>query len=122
MAAAATDDDGWVNLAMNDEAAVVDVLLLLRHAEPPRPSKTSRDLPSLRWSVRQRRSKNVPRHHHAATSSSLRVRIRRRASRAKPEPAPPRRSPGAAPLRLAAAPSTAPKSPAGPQADRCREI
>ncbi|XP_034209935.1 uncharacterized protein LOC117623166 isoform X2 [Prunus dulcis] len=66
MAAAATDDDGWVNLAMNDEAAVVDVLLLLRHAEPPRPSKTSRDLPSLRWSVRQRRSKNVPRHHHAS--------------------------------------------------------
>ncbi|KAL6286031.1 hypothetical protein ACE6H2_010421 [Prunus campanulata] len=66
MAAAATDDDGWVNLAMNDEAAVVDVLLLLRHAEPPRLSKTSRDLPSLRWSVRQRRSKNVPRHHHAS--------------------------------------------------------
>ncbi|XP_008381053.1 uncharacterized protein [Malus domestica] len=59
--------DGWVKLAMNDEAAVVDLLLRLKHAAPPSPSKRSstHGFPTLRWSVRQRRSRNVPRNHHA---------------------------------------------------------
>ncbi|XP_068336189.1 uncharacterized protein [Pyrus communis] len=59
--------DGWVKLAMNDEVAVVDLLLRLKHATPPPPSKRSstHGFPTLRWSVRQRRSRNVPRNHHA---------------------------------------------------------
>ncbi|TQD95641.1 hypothetical protein C1H46_018789 [Malus baccata] len=60
-------DGGWVNLAMNDEAAVVDLLLRLKHSAPPPPSKRSsiHGFPTLRWCVRQRRSRNVPRRHHA---------------------------------------------------------
>ncbi|XP_050382073.1 uncharacterized protein LOC126799010 [Argentina anserina] len=64
MAAAppAEDADDWVKHAMNDDVAVVSVLLDIRHSEPPPP--LFRGAPralKLEWSVRQRRSKHVPR-------------------------------------------------------------
>lgn len=67
MAAAPPTEDAedWVKLAMKDDVAVVSVLLDIRHAEPPPPpSKSTRHgspVLKLEWSVRQRRSKHVPR-------------------------------------------------------------
>nr|XP_004305487.2 PREDICTED: uncharacterized protein LOC101314015 [Fragaria vesca subsp. vesca] len=62
-AAPPTEDvDDWVKLAMKDDVAVVGVLLDIRHAEPP-PLMLHGASPALKleWSVRQRRSKHVPR-------------------------------------------------------------
>ncbi|KAM5578604.1 hypothetical protein ABKV19_008756 [Rosa sericea] len=63
-AAPPTEDvDDWVQLAMKDDVAVVGVLLDIRHAEqPPPPSMFKSPALKLEWSVRQRRSKHVPRH------------------------------------------------------------
>ncbi|KAK7325282.1 hypothetical protein VNO77_29442 [Canavalia gladiata] len=49
------DDDDWVKLAMADDSLVVDLLLRL-HRPPPPPCL------NLHWTVRQRRSRSVPRH------------------------------------------------------------
>lgn len=62
-AAPPTEDvDDWVKLAMKDDVAVVGVLLDIRHAESPPPMLHGAS-PALKleWSVRQRRSKHVPR-------------------------------------------------------------
>ncbi|CAL0321982.1 unnamed protein product [Lupinus luteus] len=48
-------DDDWVKLAMADDSKVVDLLLNLHHPRPPPP------LLHLHWTLRQRRSKSVPR-------------------------------------------------------------
>ncbi|TKY48030.1 hypothetical protein E2542_SST25444 [Spatholobus suberectus] len=54
-------DDEWVKVAMADDSLVVDLLLRL-HGPPPPPCL------HLHWTVRQRRSKSVPR--HAATTAA----------------------------------------------------
>ncbi|KAF3450935.1 hypothetical protein FNV43_RR07024 [Rhamnella rubrinervis] len=55
-------DEEWLKAAMTDDAVVVDLLLHLSKAAPP-PSKLSSSAFQLAWSVRQRRSKHVMRHH-----------------------------------------------------------
>ncbi|KAL5759044.1 hypothetical protein ACOSP7_021655 [Xanthoceras sorbifolium] len=59
-----TEREGWINEAMSDDALVVDMLLRLKQAEPapmrtPTPIVKKSPAPQLKWSVRQRRSKQV---------------------------------------------------------------
>ena len=51
--------DDWVKVAMADDSLVVDLLLRLHQAPPPPPPPPGLNL---QWTVRQRRSKYVPRH------------------------------------------------------------
>lgn len=53
------DDEDWVEVAINDNAMVVDLLLQLSKAAAPLPTPP---IPKLAWSVRQRRSKHAMRH------------------------------------------------------------
>ncbi|KAF8041767.1 hypothetical protein BT93_A0385 [Corymbia citriodora subsp. variegata] len=52
-------DPGWVDLAMNDASLVAELLVRLGHSYPPPP----RAAPPLKlaWSVRQRRTRPLPR-------------------------------------------------------------
>ncbi|XP_057724951.1 uncharacterized protein LOC130940736 [Arachis stenosperma] len=56
--------DNWVKIAMADDSLVVDLLLRLHQAQHPPPPPSL----NLQWSVRQRRSKCVPRHNKAETT------------------------------------------------------
>ncbi|RYR50797.1 hypothetical protein Ahy_A07g037414 [Arachis hypogaea] len=56
--------DNWVKIAMADDSLVVDLLLRLHQARQPPPPPSL----NLQWSVRQRRSKCVPRHNKAETT------------------------------------------------------
>ncbi|CAA7019993.1 unnamed protein product [Microthlaspi erraticum] len=47
--------ENWIQVAMSDDSLVVEVLLRLRHSEPP--TKSDASPLKLKWSVRQRRSK-----------------------------------------------------------------
>ncbi|XP_054795029.1 uncharacterized protein LOC129300478 [Prosopis cineraria] len=61
-------DEDWINVAMSDDSVVVEILLRLHQdtppPPPPPPSLTKKQPPCLRvdWTVRQRRSRSVPRH------------------------------------------------------------
>ncbi|GER44096.1 hypothetical protein STAS_20976 [Striga asiatica] len=55
-------DEEWVKAAMSDDAMVVELLVRLHHAPPP---LLERAPLSLRWSVRQRRSKPVSAHSNS---------------------------------------------------------
>lgn len=50
-----SEEDEWVRVAMSDDTLVVQLLLKLNQQEPP-PQPLQ---PSLKWTVRQRRSKQV---------------------------------------------------------------
>ncbi|XP_010539527.1 PREDICTED: uncharacterized protein LOC104813579 [Tarenaya hassleriana] len=49
-------NENWIGAAMSDDALVVEILLRLRHSEPPVKSGGV-SAPTLDWRVRQRRSK-----------------------------------------------------------------
>ncbi|XP_028766436.1 uncharacterized protein LOC114724286 [Neltuma alba] len=57
-------DEDWIDVAMSDDSVVVELLLRLHHATPPQPPPTRKQPPCLHvdWTVRQRRSRSVPRH------------------------------------------------------------
>ncbi|GFZ11867.1 hypothetical protein Acr_23g0002520 [Actinidia rufa] len=50
-------DEDWVKAAMTDDSVVVELLVRLHHAPPPK--RDSHLAPPLEWTVRQRRSKPV---------------------------------------------------------------
>ncbi|KAE9585818.1 hypothetical protein Lal_00010112 [Lupinus albus] len=60
-------DDDWVNLAISDDSIVVHLLLLLHHPPSPPPPPTSHL--QLYWTVRQRRSRSLPRIKPEPTTS-----------------------------------------------------
>ncbi|GLU22005.1 hypothetical protein SLE2022_381080 [Rubroshorea leprosula] len=53
-------DDDWVEVAMADDLLVVQMLLRLGQACPPTPGDKNAPKLQLDWSVRQRRSRHVP--------------------------------------------------------------
>ncbi|KAK4269440.1 hypothetical protein QN277_022598 [Acacia crassicarpa] len=57
-------DEDWINVAMSDDAVVVEILLRLHQPTPPQPPPTKNLPPCLDvdWTGRQRRSRSVPRH------------------------------------------------------------
>ncbi|KDP37010.1 hypothetical protein JCGZ_06066 [Jatropha curcas] len=65
-------EDDWVTVAMTDDTLVVQLLLKLHQAEspPPLPNKISAPALRLEWTVRQRRSKQLPRKKADATRAS----------------------------------------------------
>ncbi|XP_031282325.1 uncharacterized protein LOC116140889 [Pistacia vera] len=63
-------EEEWVNVAMSDDSLVVEMLLRLHQAEPPPTARKSAPPLQLEWSVRQRRSKQLPRKKADATRAS----------------------------------------------------
>ncbi|KAI9089537.1 hypothetical protein K1719_021545 [Acacia pycnantha] len=57
-------DEDWINVAMSDDAVVVEILLRLHQSTPPQPPPTKNQPPCLDvdWTGRQRRSRSVSRH------------------------------------------------------------
>ncbi|CAL0332339.1 unnamed protein product [Lupinus luteus] len=63
-------NDDWVNLAISDDSIVGNLLLLLLHQPPsPPPPPPPHHHHHLHWTVRQRRSRSVPRNKPQPTTS-----------------------------------------------------
>ncbi|GAV70923.1 hypothetical protein CFOL_v3_14421 [Cephalotus follicularis] len=63
-------DEEWVKVAMTDDMVVVEMLLQLHRADPPPPPPQPSPPLQLEWSVRQRRSKQVPKKKGEPTRAS----------------------------------------------------
>ncbi|XP_047318775.1 uncharacterized ENTR1 family protein-like [Impatiens glandulifera] len=99
------DKDDWVQVAMENDALVVEFLIQLHQASPPRPPPTKTDSLPLEWSVRQPRSKSLSLNSNSNINNNNNNNIKNKNLPAPPPP--PTRSSPTTPLSWSTGGATA---------------